>query len=339
MSGSSGETKISADFLVKDGIFTYLVEVTSKQEGDYMFGLLAEAKETGWSEGTRGISHNNTLDGIIQKKAKQLAETRVKANFQVLWISAFHRDWKHLASLLLRTLYGAARLITHRSLREPPEIRECLYYHRFSFYRARNLDAVVFSTPEQGMLCVNDLSDRAEKFRESKLYTEFDAPLDPVRASEKTLVIPPEVDRSQPNAQWRYLKEHKGLMTSVMVECDYRSIMSLEIVCDSFQQFVEAVVLPRLLENPGDARLDGWTEAKGNWEVAGRFRFDGQVWKAHEDCRYEPLLLAYWSAMARGEEQTFVRADTEHGVRLDLVHDLQALRTTRHRYLYLYLDV
>lgn len=111
-----------------------------------------------------------------------------------------------------------------------------------------------------------------------------------------------------------------------------------DTVYDSFAQFVEAVVLLRMLENPGDERLDGWQESKGHWEVAGRFRFDGQVWKAHEDCRYEPLLLAYWSTRARGADRTFVRTDTERGIRLDLVSELQALRPVQHRYLYLYLD-
>ncbi len=103
----------------------------------------------------------------------------------------------------------------------------------------------------------------------------------------------------------------------------------------TFAAFVEGVVLPRLRAHPERKRLDGW-EKGGNIEVAGRFRFDRDEWVAHEDCHFDPLLLAYWSARARGEARTFVRADTKKGVRLDLAADLQALRRSRWRYLYLY---
>jgi hypothetical protein len=104
----------------------------------------------------------------------------------------------------------------------------------------------------------------------------------------------------------------------------------------SFAIFVEGVVLPRLLEFPERKRLDGWDKG-GNIEVAGRFSFGGAEWVAHEDCHFDPLLLAYWSARVRGESRTFERSDTKRGVRLDLVPDLQALRPSRWRYLYLYL--
>lgn len=103
----------------------------------------------------------------------------------------------------------------------------------------------------------------------------------------------------------------------------------------TFAAFVEGVVLPRRMKHPERKRLDGWPKG-GNWEVAGRFNHDGDEWVAHEDCHFDPLLLAYWSARARGEAKTFVRADTKKGVRLDLVADLQSLRRSRWRYLYLY---
>lgn len=71
--------------------------------------------------------------------------------------------------------------------------------------------------------------------------------------------------------------------------------------------------------------------------MAGWFRLGGAEWVAHEDCHFDPLLLAYWSARVRGDARTFTRAPTKNGVRLDLAADLQALRRSRWRYLYLYL--
>jgi hypothetical protein len=105
----------------------------------------------------------------------------------------------------------------------------------------------------------------------------------------------------------------------------------------SFVAFVEGVVLPTLLKHTGRKRLDGW-EKGGNLNVIGRFIHEGDTWEAHEDCHFEPLLLAYWSAKARGSGPTFRRADTKHGVRLDLEPKLQSLRPTSKRYLYLYLS-
>ena len=95
------------------------------------------------------------------------------------------------------------------------------------------------------------------------------------------------------------------------------------------------------MRSPNDARLDGWTESKGNWDVVGRFMHENQVWRVHGDNRYEPLLLAYYGAKFRPDTPTFVRADTEHGNRLDLVPELEQLRPPRRRsarYLYIYLD-
>lgn len=222
-----GQTK-TADFLVDDGSASYLVEVTGKEEGGFLPALLAQAKQRGVADGTRGISPSDTLDGVIRKKAAQLARTPVAADFQVLWLAALHPDWKHLSTLLLRTLYGVAKLTAFRSSRDGPTFHECLYYHRFSFLRDRNLDAVVFSTKTHGMLCVNALSERAARFRETKLHKLFGSPVDPARAPVTTLVVPPEVDRSQHNAQWQYLKDRYGLMTSVFVECEWQGFVSLE---------------------------------------------------------------------------------------------------------------
>jgi hypothetical protein len=103
----------------------------------------------------------------------------------------------------------------------------------------------------------------------------------------------------------------------------------------SFVHLVEDAVLPRLLENPQHARLDG-RQAKDVWEVVGRFAFDGDVWELYVDNHYEPLLLAYWSAKFRGEDQTFERADMKQRQKLVLAPDLRALRPTGLQHLYLY---
>jgi hypothetical protein len=222
-----GETK-TADFLVEDAITTYLVEVTGKEEGEFIPALLSRTKQQGVADDTRGIGPSDTLDGIVRRKAMQLANTPVSADFHVLWIAAFHRDWEYLSTMLLRTLYGVAKVASFHALLEERTIHECLYYHRFSFFRDRNLHAVVFSTETRRMLCVNALSARAEEFRRTKLHQLFASPVDPARAPDGVLVVPPDVDRSLPNAQWQYLKDRYGLMTNVVPECDWRGFVSLD---------------------------------------------------------------------------------------------------------------
>jgi len=106
----------------------------------------------------------------------------------------------------------------------------------------------------------------------------------------------------------------------------------------SFTAIMESVVIPRMLERPGNIRLDG-AESGGNWNEAGRFMFDGTEWRLFEDNRYEPLMLAYYSAKFRGEEQTFVRGPRQRGEgeRLNLADDLEGVRPPRSgSYLYLY---
>jgi len=105
--------------------------------------------------------------------------------------------------------------------------------------------------------------------------------------------------------------------------------------CSSFCDFVERLVLPRLLASPAHTRLDG-QEGVGNRTVAGRFWFDDEYWKVHSDTHYEPLLLAYWHARAHGEVSTFARTSTASGDRLALNAELTRLRGGRPQHLYIY---
>ncbi|HEU0016338.1 MAG TPA: hypothetical protein VFQ45_21845 [Longimicrobium sp.] len=108
-------------------------------------------------------------------------------------------------------------------------------------------------------------------------------------------------------------------------------------VYDSFQSFYEAEVEPRRRVNPDHRRLDG-EPSGGNWDVVGRFRHQGRVWKVHTDTHYEPLALAYHSLTGSPPRDPFVLATTESGDRLDLAADLQQARGTPHRHLYAYSD-
>ena len=105
------------------------------------------------------------------------------------------------------------------------------------------------------------------------------------------------------------------------------------MIHDSFVHLMESELLPLQAANPASIRLDG-NRTGGNWEVAGRFRHGGKVWRIHADTHYEPLKLAY-EASKRGEEP-FVEDQTPHGTCLVLTATLAAKQQERFKYLYIY---
>jgi hypothetical protein len=90
---------------------------------------------------------------------------------------------------------------------------------------------------------------------------------------------------------------------------------------------------------PGQNRIDGRAKGGGkhDWRPFARFRFDGGLWIVTGDNHYEPLMLAYWSAMSRGDRQTFKRVELPTRVKIVLADDLQALRGPGPKNMSLYL--
>jgi hypothetical protein len=83
----------------------------------------------------------------------------------------------------------------------------------------------------------------------------------------------------------------------------------------SFAAFVEAVVLPGKGSEP-HASAARRAPHRGNFDVAGEFRYRGRNWKVHADTHYETPLCAY-EATKRGADP-FVEAPTKRGMSLDL---------------------
>lgn len=103
---------------------------------------------------------------------------------------------------------------------------------------------------------------------------------------------------------------------------------------ESYERFVEEVVLPRKQANPSHLRLDG-SPTGGNWAIAGIFRHDGRYWKVHEDSHYQPLMIAYEAA--REGRDPFVHDTTRKGAAcLSLRPNLRSLQSTAYKHLYIY---
>lgn len=221
----------TADYRVIDASSTYLVEVTDREAGDFLSALRRAAVEDGLAEKTRGFGIDSTLDGKIRRKVDQLDQTPIEADFRVLWIAAFHRDWTYLKEILKRTLFGFAKLFGYRQghEREPMQQFFCFYYHHASFLRLPTLDAVVLATEEAGCMFVNSLSANAAAFRASKFYgiVGNEARLDPSVLPDGVFFVGPGVDRRAPRDRWTYLKERYGVMTTEPVEAEFHGMISL----------------------------------------------------------------------------------------------------------------
>ena len=106
------------------------------------------------------------------------------------------------------------------------------------------------------------------------------------------------------------------------------------MTCQTFIDFVEAVVLPARAANPTHRRLDG-QHTGGNWDVAGEFHHRGRRWRVHGDSHFEPLLVAYEAAKTGVDP--FVERPTKTGLSLDLTAEFRARRAEpRFKYLYVY---
>lgn len=217
----------TADFIAHDDRHSYLVEVTHRKLDGFWDRLRTDSEKDGIAFADRrpgAAKARNQLGAKVRNKAKQLRETVSEGDFHILWIAAFHDDWKSLATILVRTLYGAVKLAGWSDKDPSYNLYECLYWNHFAFYRDRDLNAVILDNGVGGKLMINDLSPNAKAFRESKLYAQFSPTtrLDPATTqAPHALVVSPEVDRSLKGAQHQYIHQTYGIWVSEMLESEF----------------------------------------------------------------------------------------------------------------------
>ena len=108
------------------------------------------------------------------------------------------------------------------------------------------------------------------------------------------------------------------------------------LIYDGFLELMESALLADRAANPTHVRLDG-AQTGGNWEVAGRFRHHGKVWKVHADTHYEPLMIAYNAVKKNNSFDPFVEQPTQHGkclVLKDPLHHSKSVPRFKHIYIY-----
>lgn len=110
------------------------------------------------------------------------------------------------------------------------------------------------------------------------------------------------------------------------------------MIYDSFESFIESVIIPKHTANPTHSRLDG-LDSGSNWDIAGTFLHQNKIWNIHADSRYEPLLLAHKLIKEGKTENPFIEENTASGKGKCLILQSeiqQLLSNPRKKYLYIY---
>jgi hypothetical protein len=112
------------------------------------------------------------------------------------------------------------------------------------------------------------------------------------------------------------------------------------MIHDSFEKWMNAVVVPQHTANPKDVRLDGEpVGSESSRRSAGKFRHSGKAWTVDEDTHYEGLLIAYTAINNGTTPDPFVEKPTRTGKRTCLVLDANLTEQSGNdnpKYLYIY---
>jgi len=107
-SNKQGEKR--ADLRAWYGVEEYLIEAKSRDLGDEIKALHADAEKGGSAYMTRTADRLNSVSRSLLNAGRQLASTPAGSNaFRVIWVFAGHHDAKHELSLVHTRLHGKAR--------------------------------------------------------------------------------------------------------------------------------------------------------------------------------------------------------------------------------------
>lgn len=153
------------------------------------------------------VGPRNTLDKIISDGSEQMdVEDPSHSKFHVLWLHSWGLNARLLRERFRATLFGSVQVI------HPPKIApNCYYFYNSSFFDLRQtLDAAIVSSDGELQLCVNTLSPRLDKFRNSELYQALLEGLCDPDFEEKNqcgFIADCSIDRRDSPAVIEYLKQ------------------------------------------------------------------------------------------------------------------------------------
>ncbi|MBP7683998.1 MAG: hypothetical protein KBB95_18975 [Deltaproteobacteria bacterium] len=227
----------SADLRATHGCEEYIVEAKERSPQEAWLAL-REAAMHGPSEPLyRDVEPWSGIRRRISHAYTQLDATHGSDGaFRLLWVVAPHGDHDFVLECVEKSLLGTVTLGVFSGMCEEIGTRDCFNYEFARFRQTPRMVCAVLSSSRGGRLVVNPFARDRDAFRRSHLYGEFErarAVVDPERLVEAgdALLIDEDFVHDQSSnsgqAQWEYLKERHGLLTSRFQESAFNSMLVL----------------------------------------------------------------------------------------------------------------
>ena len=207
---STGRT---ADFHISDLSCSALIELKIKSDSTEELIERTEVLRAGEVYlRSESSLRRNTLSGLVSDGVAQMVATQgYPHQFKILWLHCTGLNPDHTNDRFHATLYGARNIIHVE--KNISGAMWCYYFDNSDFFRHRDaLDAAIISNGEGVMLCINDLSTRAELLRNSSLGAAFrDGYCDPEQFKKEGSAyrLTESFDRSNPtNALYKITEKY-----------------------------------------------------------------------------------------------------------------------------------
>ena len=203
------------DLLASDRDASYVIEVKTKEPNVEVTAKRDEILESGevFSH-VEPLGPRNLLSGLVRNAVKQLraySPSELTDLYSIVWLFCAGLHAEDQCEQFINTLYGSTTITDWDGDFTGP----CYFFRNSEFYRHQNtLDAAVVSTEEELLLCLNPLSHRYEKIKETKLISELlDCTLDPLEreARGEALFVDSDVDRGNEQAILDFLRKKYSL--------------------------------------------------------------------------------------------------------------------------------
>jgi hypothetical protein len=202
------------DFEVTGSTDKYTVELKIKDDNPEEIETENQALSRGELVGRSiSIGPRNGLAAIIRKGVSQMLEFDPSGQtYRVIWLYSAGQDPEEHNMRFHATLFGTETLF---SLRLPNSIT-CYYFHESAFYSWRNyLDGAILTSLNTARdsinikLCINTLSPRVDKFRQSELVQSLSNGLcdpDKLHTHNDVFIADCPLDRKDSNKILAYLQ-------------------------------------------------------------------------------------------------------------------------------------
>ena len=155
------------------------------------------------------IGPRNRLAGIIGKGVEQIVDHDPDSQtYHVVWVHSSGQDPELLNRRFHSTLFGTEKLFSLKK----ENVITCYYFHNSAFFSWRDfLDGVILTYQNNMQLCINSLSPRSGKFRNSELSITISKGLcDPETREKKydeVMVADCDINRKDTEKVLEFLQE------------------------------------------------------------------------------------------------------------------------------------